>query len=62
MLCRSLRKMSAMPDGNTIVCGPLVRDAFEGLAARVPDDPVVAMHLRRIREGQIDTELGRQGE
>ena len=41
---------------------PSARGAFEGLAASAPDDPVVAMHLRRILEGQVGTELGRQGE
>ncbi len=41
---------------------PSARGAFEELAAGAPDDPVVAMHLRRILEGQVGTELGRQGE
>ena len=32
----------------------LARDAFEQLAARHPHDPLVALHLERLREGATD--------
>jgi adenylate cyclase len=32
----------------------LARDAFERLAARHPHDPLVALHLERLREGETD--------